>query len=179
MSNFFTRLFSRFSSDTQTENAPEVLTLSRKHLPFIRPGMYWFTDDTFSDKIQEGKDVRAIVLSKDGRDVVALLLDEQNVAYEREGDYRVYAYQTLIDDRIMTVDKCVPELDILQAAHYHINLLNKRLKEAGLPEIHGVYWSWDNGRPHFMYDIERGERQLIRNGDCAKLRFVLQLYVRG
>ena len=177
MREFFKRLFSR-PSDTQTENVPEVLTLSKKHLPFIHPGMYWFTDDTFSDKLQDGKDIRAIVLTKDGRDVIALLLDEQDVTYERDGDYRVYAHQTLIDNRIMRVDKQVPELEILQAAHYHVLLLNKKLNEANQPPLQGIYWSWYTGRPYFKYDVVAGEKRLIRGGDTAKLRFVLDVFVR-
>jgi len=160
--------------------APEVLTLSKRNLKYIHSGMYWFTDNTLSDKLQKGKDLRAVVLQRNRKGFVALLFDEWELIYDVNGDYRVYAPQTIIDDRQMYCEKFIPSLAVLQAAYFHVELLNKRLKEAGKPELQGIYWSWDqnNNWPGFRYTLPNGHKVLIGKGSPAKLRPVLAVHIK-
>lgn len=160
------------------QEVPEVLPLCRHYVRHIEPGMYWFMDDTFSHKLQEGKELRAIVICAKGRDVFAFLLKEKSLTYSKYGDYRIYAPQVLIDNgRICCVEES-PSLELLQKAAYNIDLINRRLQEAGKPQIKGIYWSWRDRYPYFKYDVENAQKGLVCSGDSAKLRRVLDVFVR-
>ena len=182
--NFLKKLWGKIfrSDDMQAEGiqenftgGPEVLTFCKADFRYIDTGMYLFTDNTFSNKLQEGKNVRGIVLSRHGKSALILLPEEQNVVYERDRDYREFAPQVLFAQKGMRAIKRMPTLEILQVMHWFQKDLNQSLKEAGQPEIKGLYWSWAYERPYFRYDLEKGEKHLIKKECCAKARFVLEM----
>lgn len=182
--NFLKKLWNAIfrSDDMQAEGTqrdftggPEVITFCKADFKYIDVGMYLFTDNTFSSKLQEGKTVRGVVLKTFGKSVFVLLPEEQNLVYERERDYREFAPQLLFSQRGLCILKRMPCLDVLQSMHWFKEDLNKSLKEAGQPEIKGLYWSWAYELPYFRYDPEKGEKLLITKACCAKARFVLEM----
>ena len=178
--SFFSRTDDMQAEGTLREftGKPEVIKLCKADLKHVDTGMYLFTDNTLSYQLQEGKTIRAVVLGKQGKTVYAFLPEEQNLLHERDRDYREYAPQILVDDDYMCCIKCMPSLETLMNAYFYVNDLNQALEEAKLPKLVGRYWSWDNSRPYFMYNVEKGEKSLITKGCSAKARFLLEMKLK-
>lgn len=128
--------------------------------------------------MQEGKKVRGVVISKQGKSIFCLLPDEEMLKYDLDFDYREFLPQQLVEGTHMKGVKQVPCLGLLQATHYFINEINKNLEAAEQPKLAGTYWSWFDDRPYFMYSPVMGKKYLIGEGASAKVRFVLKLTLK-
>ena len=165
-------------AQNKVSDCPEVINFCKADLKYVDTGMYLFTDNTLSHHLQKDKTVRAIVLSKQGKVVYALLPEEQPMLHEKDKDYREYAPQILVDDSYMRCIKRMPLLRTLMNAHFYVKDINQALEEAKLPKLQGRYWSWDISRPYFMYDPEIGDKSLITKGCSAKVRFILEVRLK-
>lgn len=171
-------VISRRKDSEKEMTAPEIISFCKAHLKFIQPGMFCFNDYTFSNKLQDGKTVRGIVINAEKNLVDILLPEEKYLTYNKDGDYREHCPKYIINDN-MLLTKYVPELSLWQYVYTNIAILNKALEEAQQPTLSGLYWSWFNDRPYFIYNPVKGERYLIDGNNSATLRYVLEIRVKS
>ena len=152
----------------------DVFVLTKKNLAKIMPGMYWFTDNTFSANFQTGKNVRAVVLDVGEKGVIGWLPDETSLTCFEGQNYSAYRKQVLHNDKDILLQKRLPTIDDWVLTFTYYQILCQACHQANVPDFSGFYWCWGRVCPSVRYVPKTGERAATFRDSGAKVRWLLE-----
>lgn len=180
---FLTRLWKK---EPIVENPDEVfplysydtIVMTEESLPKIKAGMFWFSDNTFSEELISDKSVRAIVLGVYGNRIIGWLLDETSLNCYSGRRYSEYKTKVLYNGNNVKLIQRVPNLDDLLETFANYRMLCEACRMIHVPDFIGFYWSWEKGKPYLRYAPKSGERSAPFKDSGAKVRWILEAQLK-
>ena len=116
-----------------TDDADVSIRLSKANLARIKPGMYWYEDDTVSKRLSSSKTLKSIVLFVRENIIYGDTFEQRYMLGQRVGDY-LADVQTRYRAQFKFGKVCRPQVADLQNVYSVLSDINAACKKAQKPK---------------------------------------------